>query len=58
VANGVPEERYAVVYKRPTDLALLRDVPICANLLITDMFDEGAPCMRVLLLCWHADPSG
>ena len=42
VANGVPEERYAVVYKRPSDLALLRDLPICANLLIADMFDEGA----------------
>ena len=34
-----------MVYKRPSDLALLRDVPICANLLITDMFDEGAPAI-------------
>lgn len=40
-ANAVPEERYSVVYKRPSDLALLRDVPVCCNLLICDMFDEG-----------------
>ena len=37
----MPEEHYAVVYKRPSDLALLRDLPICANLLVADMFDEG-----------------
>lgn len=37
----MPEERAIVVYKRPSDLALLRDVPICCNLLVCDMFDEG-----------------
>ena len=40
-ANKFDEASYSVVYKRPTDLALLKDVPICCNLLVCDMFDEG-----------------
>jgi hypothetical protein len=35
------EERWRVIYKRPTDLALIQDVPICCNLLIANVFDEG-----------------
>ena len=41
VANKFPAERYKVVYKRPTDLALIQDVPIICNLLICNIFDEG-----------------
>lgn len=41
VANGFAEDRYDVIYKRPTDLALLKDVDICCNLFICDIFDEG-----------------
>ena len=40
-ANRFDDASYCVVYKRPTDLALLKDVPICCNLLVCDMFDEG-----------------
>lgn len=32
----------AVVYKRPTDLALRADVPVVCNLLLADIMDEGA----------------
>jgi len=31
----------AVVYKRPTDLALRADVPVVCNLLLADIMDEG-----------------
>eukprot|EP00884_Botryococcus_braunii_P006992 jgi/Botrbrau1/16294/Bobra.0066s0063.1 len=40
-ANGFPLERYKVLYKRPTDLALGTDVPVCCNILLCDMIDEG-----------------
>ena len=30
-----------MVYKRPTDLRLVEDVPICCNLLIAPILDEG-----------------
>lgn len=35
------EEAFKVVYKRPTDLTLIGDVPVCANLLIANILDEG-----------------
>jgi hypothetical protein len=46
VANGYRDEQFKVVYKRPTDLALVKDVPICCNVLIADMFDEGVTVPR------------
>lgn len=39
--NGFDDATYSVLYKRPTDLALLTDVRICCNLLVCEMFDEG-----------------
>ena len=30
-----------MVYKRPCDLALLRDVPVYCNLCIADLLDDG-----------------
>ncbi|BDA48465.1 Protein arginine N-methyltransferase 7 [Coccomyxa sp. Obi] len=41
VANNFSEDHFSVIYKRPTDLAIIKDVPICCNILICDMFDEG-----------------
>ncbi len=41
VANKFSEELYSVIYKRPSDLSLKADVPVCCNILICDMFDEG-----------------
>jgi hypothetical protein len=35
------EDRFKVVYKRPTDLKLKEDVPVCCNLLVANIFDEG-----------------
>ena len=52
VANNFSEDRFSVIYKRPTDLALLKDVPICCNILICDMFDEGAPFTEAFP--WHS----
>lgn len=52
VANEFPEERYKVLYKRPTDLKLKEDVPVCCNLLIANVMEEGLltsgllPCMN------------
>ena len=42
-ANGFTLDQFLVLYKRPTDLRLLTDVPVCCNLLICDILDEGAP---------------
>ena len=41
VANGFSEEQYKVIYKRPSDLAVKSDVPVCCNVLVCDMPDEG-----------------
>ena len=41
------EERYKVMYKRPTDLALIADVPVCCNLIIANILDEGGWWGRV-----------
>ncbi|GMH43344.1 hypothetical protein BSKO_11266 [Bryopsis sp. KO-2023] len=46
-ANSTDKESYKVVYKRPTDLELKTDVPICCNLLICDILDE--------VEVWHFD---
>ncbi|KFM29158.1 Protein arginine N-methyltransferase 7 [Auxenochlorella protothecoides] len=41
-ANGFHEDRVRVVYKRPTDLQLVKDVPVCANLILAPLLlDEG-----------------
>lgn len=45
VANGFPEDMYKVIYKRPSDLSLKADVPVCCNILVCDMFDEGVPAL-------------
>jgi hypothetical protein len=42
--NGFPEEQYKVIYKRPSDLAIKSDVPVCCNILVCDMPDEGDVC--------------
>jgi len=47
--NQVDPLHYDVIYKRPTDLALVKDVSICCNLLVCDMFDEG-PSAHLRLL--------
>lgn len=39
--NGFEEDRFKVIYKRPTDLKLQSDVPILCNLLLCDILDEG-----------------
>lgn len=41
VENGFDDDMYNVVYKRPTDLRIKEDVPVCANLVIADFFDQG-----------------
>ena len=41
--NGFEEDRFKVIYKRPTDLKLQSDVPILCNLLVCDILDEGKP---------------
>lgn len=39
--NDFEEDRFKVIYKRPTDLRLQADVPILCNLLLCDILDEG-----------------
>lgn len=35
------DSKFKVVYKRPTDLLIKEDVPVCCNLVLANMFDEG-----------------
>lgn len=35
------DDQARVIYKRPTDLRLKEDVPICCNLLVAPLLDEG-----------------
>ena len=70
VSNGFTEEQYKVVYKRPTDLTRAADVPICCNLLLANIFDEGGwaaaphlvlpavPCRGVLNVLANSQPLG
>jgi len=53
VANEFSEELYKVIYKRPSDLSLKADVPVCCNILICDTFDEGAH-MPTNITCFTA----
>ena len=39
--NGFSDDQYKVVYKRPTDLLLKDDVPICCNVCVNEFLDEG-----------------
>lgn len=39
--NGFSDDQVKVVYKRPTDLAMLRDVPISCNLCVNEVIDDG-----------------
>lgn len=39
--NGFDQEAYKVIYKRPSDLRIIEDVPVCANVLVADILDEG-----------------
>ncbi len=41
-ANSFQEDRFRVVYKRPTDLIMPQDVPILCNLLLCDILDQRA----------------
>jgi len=50
-ANGFDRRAFDVIYKRPTDLALLRDVPVVCNLLIADIMDEG---VGGVFVCGHS----
>jgi hypothetical protein len=45
-------ERYTVLYKRPTDLKLRQDVPVCCNLLLANIFDEGATAAAAAAVTW------
>ena len=53
LANGFAEERFTVLYKRATDLRLLVDLPMCCNLLLCDVLDDGMD----LCACLHGKSS-
>ena len=39
--NGFCDDQVKVIYKRPTDLSLLADVPVYCNLFLNDIIDDG-----------------
>lgn len=52
--NGYSDDQVKVVYKRPTDVALLRDVPISCNICICDVFDDGLLSSGMIPAVRHA----
>ena len=52
--NGFSDDQVKVVYKRPTDLAVLRDVPISCNLCVNDMLDDGLLASGIIPSFRHA----
>jgi protein arginine N-methyltransferase 7 len=48
------EERYSVVYKRPSDLALLSDVPVCCNLVVANVLEDGLLGAGIIPAVAHA----
>tara|TARA_B110000971_G_scaffold67379_1_gene69134 strand:- start:13726 stop:15345 length:1620 start_codon:yes stop_codon:yes gene_type:complete len=54
LANGYGDDQVKVVYKRPTDIAMLRDVPVSCNLCINEIFDDGLLSTGLLPAFKHA----
>jgi len=52
--NGVDSAKAAVIYKRPTDLALRTDVPVACNLLVCDMLEDGLLSAGLIPACRYA----
>ncbi|MEW5319762.1 MAG: hypothetical protein WDW38_010893 [Sanguina aurantia] len=55
--NQVPQEQYKILYKRPCDLVLLKDVPICCNVVVCDMIDDGLLGCGLIPAVTHAAAS-
>ena len=54
LANGYGDDQVTVVYKRPTDLRVLRDVPVACNVCVNEMFDDGLLSRGLLPAFRHA----
>ena len=54
VENQMDEESYSVVYKRPTDLRIKSDVPVCCNLLIANIFDKDLLSSGIIPAVQHS----
>ena len=54
LANGYGDDQVKVVYKRPTDLRALRDVPVACNVCVNEMFDDGLLSRGLLPAFRHA----
>ncbi|GHP04547.1 hypothetical protein PPROV_000330100 [Pycnococcus provasolii] len=55
LTNGYTDDQVKVVYKRPTDIALLRDVPVYTNVIVAvDLLDEGLLTSGLLPAVTHA----
>lgn len=54
LTNGFNDDQVKVVYKRPTDLSLLKDVPIVCNLLVCNMLEPGLLAAGILPSVRHA----
>ncbi|KAK3261796.1 hypothetical protein CYMTET_29312, partial [Cymbomonas tetramitiformis] len=52
--NGFSDDQVKVVYKRPGDLGLIRDVPVYCNLCVTDILDDGLLTSGVVPALQHA----
>lgn len=52
--NGFERERYQVIYKRPCDLKIKEDVPICCNVIVSNIFDQGLLTSGMIPAIHHA----
>ncbi|GLC34375.1 hypothetical protein PLESTM_000188400 [Pleodorina starrii] len=56
---GVPPDRYRVSYRRPTELRLREDVPICCNVVVaTDLLNDGLLTSGLLPAVRHVAAAG
>lgn len=52
--DNINEDRYDVIYKRPTDLRLKQDVPVACNVVIANLIDEGLLTNGIIPAIQHA----
>jgi len=57
-SSSSSSQQYKVIYKRPTDLVVKEDIPVCCNLVIADMFDQGLLMSGIIPSLSHCLGSG
>ena len=57
-SNGIGPDRAKTVYKRPTDVRLRDDVPVCCNIIVADLLEDGVLSAGLIPALRHAAAAG